>query len=155
MQEYQKRINVLDYLSIVRSIPNIWKENIQDRILQGNIDDRMDEMDQSIVVTGLINTVKTCKTIYWTLLEQSIEAQTNYITKWCNIFDIDQTSFTWNKIHSSSFHATQNTILRTFQYKLIKRTLPTNIHLKRYGIKQYDTYEFCGIDLETYEHIFN
>ena len=153
-RRFQKRINILDYLSIVQSIPNTWKENTKFRLMEGNLDDRMDDMDDNFLVTGLINTTKTCKFIYWKLIEQSIEANTNYITKWCNIFHMDQTPITWNKIHLSPFYATQDTKLRTFQYKLIKRTLPTNVQLKRYGIKQYDTCEFCRNDTETYEHIF-
>ena len=60
----------------------------------------------------------------------------------------------WETIYLSNFRTTIDTRLRTFQFKLIRRTLPTNVHLKIYGIKDSDICDLCHEEVETYEHLF-
>ena len=78
----------------------------------------------------------------------------NNIDKWCGMFNLAYTQNTWSKYYHSAFYATLDTKLRTFQYKIIRRILPTNVQLKRFGIKHSDTCDFCHIAVETYEHLF-
>ena len=43
---------------------------------------------------------------------------------------------------------------RSFQYRLIHRAIITNIHLKRWKMKESDECSFCGEQRETYLHLF-
>jgi len=47
-------------------------------------------------------------------------------TKWENSFDIDSTSINWENTYKNIFSSTIDTTLRSFQYKIVMRIIPTN-----------------------------
>jgi hypothetical protein len=97
---------------------------------------------------------KCCNYIYWTKVETYILPNNNNIYKWRSIFNLTHTQKISSKYYHSAFYATLNIKLRTFQYKIIRRILPTNIRLKRVGIKHNDICDFCKNVVETYEYLF-
>ena len=76
------------------------------------------------------------------------------ITKWeaeiaevCN----EEQFLKWCK----NIYLTTNTPkLRSFQYRLIHRAIITNIHLYKWGKRENDLCSMCGLEKETYTHLF-
>ena len=42
----------------------------------------------------------------------------------------------------------------SFQYRLLHRTVITNVHLQKWGILDTDKCSFCGMERELYQHLF-
>jgi len=149
-QKYNVNINFLDHMSIVSSIPQHWKNITQEEMRLNNA--AYDNYPDYVNV--MLEKEKTCNYIYWELLPKFIVKNDNNIDKWCDIFNMDRDTIIWQAIYKSAKYATQDTKLITFQYKLIRRILPTNVHLKLYKIKNDDVCDLCGECTETYEHLF-
>ena len=146
--KYNSRVNYLDYLSLIHSIPISWRNQIQNRT------DNINEYDNLVHISSLLNKPKVCSYIYWTLVNKSVQINEKNIIRWSEILNIDVDIPDWNNIYCIPYYATIDTKLRTFQYKLLRRVLVTNIHLKLYGIKTYEECDFCKQEKETYEHLF-
>ena len=149
-QKYNVNINFMDHMSLVNSIPRHWKNKIQEEMQMNNI--VTDNYPDYVHV--MLEKEKTCNYIYWELLPKLFVKNDNNIDKWCVILNMDRDTIIWQDIYKSAKYATQDSKLITFQYKLIRRILPTNIHLKLYKIKDNDVCDLCGESTETYEHLF-
>jgi len=150
-QKYDVQINPLDFMSLVQSIPKAWKDKTRLALTNINTDENKSINSQT---SNILETDRVCNHAYWKILPKYAQNNNNNATKWCDIFQIEHTSGMWAKIYRSPVHATRDTKLRTFQYKLLKRILPTNMDLKLFKIKQHDRCSFCDNNLETYEHLF-
>jgi hypothetical protein len=112
----------------------------------------MSKNDQKLIYKNMIIPLnlttkdKCCNYIYWKKVDTDILPN--------NIFNLTHIQKAWLKYYHSAFYATLDTKLRTFQYKSIRRSLPTNIQLKPVGSKHSDICDFCNNAVETYEHLF-
>ncbi len=145
------RINALDYMSVIHSIPRLWKIHIEQEIF-------INENIMPIWLTDIITQNKVCKFIYWYVIENQTK-QDNYNNEitWSMELDLDfdvRDRVNWSNTYYMANRATLDTNLRTFQYKLLNRSLVTNIQLRRFGIKESEQCDFCNLYAETYEHLF-
>ena len=62
--------------------------------------------------------------------------------------------FKWKTVYQIPYKCSTDTTLRSFQYKILTRIIPTNKLLYKYKIKPSNTCEFCSSYVETIEHIF-
>ncbi len=131
----------------------MWKNEIAREI--ENIDIiNLDTHGNSNMISHFINQFKICNSVYWCLNKGYTQQNKNNIRKWNEILHTTEDKGLWEKINTLTFHATLDSKLRTFQYKLVRRILPTNIQLKLYGIKENDVCDLCRNEIETYEHLF-
>lgn len=72
--------------------------------------------------------------------------------KWAS--DMNCTTLQWNKIYVLPIKCTIDTLLREFQYKFLKRIIPTNTFLFKCKIANSRLCDFCLSDIETVKHLF-
>ena len=63
-------------------------------------------------------------------------------------------SIDWKQAYIFPFSATSGIVLRSFQFKILHRILPTNKHLFTCKLKNSNLCDFCSSSIETIEHIF-
>ena len=142
----------MDYTSLIKSIPNDWKQEILQEYTNRNQDQTKIYMYQHSHLTQM---EKVCNKVYWYLIKNMLHQNKNNMQRWEEVFDITLENNVQEDIYRLPWHATLDTKLRTFQYKLLKRILPTKIHLKKYNITDNDLCSFCAIQPESYEHLFH
>lgn len=148
------KLNVLDYMSLIQTLPKQWSTHLKHL----NPDTFVEEHVKSPHLVKIINTDKVCKNVYWSIINYKTSKENyNNEVKWIenvtiNIIRGDRNC--WKTIYYMPFRATLDSHMRSFQFKLVNRTLITNRHLKLYNIKEQDYCEFCKVQTETYEHLF-
>ena len=60
----------------------------------------------------------------------------------------------WNEIYNTSFKTTLDTTLRSFQYKMLMRIIPTNKMLYKFKYVSSSLCDFCSAAIESIEHLF-
>jgi hypothetical protein len=148
------RLNVLDYMSLIQSIPKQWKTYL----INAEFDNFVDEHVMPAHLIKLIQTEKVCKYVYWLLIYKKTK-KNNYTNelKWIDrdiLYIENGDRRIWKTFYYMSYKATLDSHMRSFQYKLVSRILVTNRQLKMYKIKDTDLCEFCNMEIETYEHLF-
>ena len=97
--------------------------------------------------------MKVCKGTY-VKFQQGKHFQRSHKQKWANILNKDINEELWCKLFSSNFRCTIESKLRSFQYQILLRSLPTNKSLKEWKIKNSDLCFYCNLEPETIEHLF-
>ena len=77
-----------------------------------------------------------------------------YKEKWIGNLHVNIDEKDWKCINSLMFKITQDTYIRWFQYRIIHRTIATNVMLYRYNIVNSELCTFCGQSAETIFHLF-
>ena len=131
------------YLSLVRSIQNIWKINIKNEILNTPI--------MPTLIRQVLKAKQTNKYIYTYILRKQSPVN-NCEQKWNEKF-INET-LNWKTIYTSTLVATNDIKLRNFQYKFIMRIIPNNKFLQKCGIADSALCEFCNMVIETTGRLF-
>jgi len=75
-------------------------------------------------------------------------------TKWENSFNIDSSSINWENTYKNIISSTIDTTLRSFQYKIVIRIIPTNKMLFKFQYVSSSLCTFCNANIETIEHLF-
>ena len=68
--------------------------------------------------------------------------------------DLCPSLYEYGREHLSIFKLTNVTKYRSFQYRLMQRGIVTNVHLKKWKIKECEMCSFCGLEKETLCHLF-
>ena len=74
--------------------------------------------------------------------------------KWSKTFNCDISKSEMQIAFDSIKKTTVIGKLRSFQYRLLRRAIFTNTHLKRWGLRETDRCSFCEIHEETVIHLF-
>ena len=129
--------NWLEYQGLVSAIPNRWKNILTRQVRKYE----QYEHKYERLLTKLKN---RSKIVYSELISNSLTS-VDFYNKWCvNI--LNETNLTLEEYMNwfeTLYKITNVTKLRDFQYRLLHKRLPTNRELKRWGIKQSDTCNFC------------
>ena len=107
-----------------------------------------------ISAKDVVSVKKCTKYVYEFLIQNLCEEPSEAYLKWNNELNVQYDSDIWSTIFLKLAKTTKSTKLRYFQYRIFHRILPTNIHLKRFRIKETDLCSFCGEEQETYLHLF-
>lgn len=134
----------LKYLTIVHSIPNRWKMNIQNE----NIDTPL----QPSIISQIIKSKQTNKYVYDALRKSVIATEKRSEQKWEEEFK--EETFSWKKIYSVSLLSTKDIKLQNFQYKHLFRIIPTNKFLFKCNIEDSALCDFCSMNIQTLNHLF-
>ena len=84
------------------------------------------------------------------MLQQPLRSQ----GKWLADDLIGNMTVSWENTYTLAFVCTKETKLREFQFKLPHRRIATNDFLHKIGIKQSDSFTFCGEATENLVHLF-
>ena len=142
---YQSKLNFLEYGQLLGSVPGKWKSMLtaQNELPQRKIS----------VVDKIKSTDKISKFVYPHLIS-TLPRRTVHEEKWCDSIQEDFDTSIWAKIYNSAFETTIDSKFRSFQYKIITRTLVTNKSLYTWKIKNSSNCTFCLVEEETILHLF-
>ena len=140
-----KRLNFVDYYSLKHSIPRKWRSGLKDKLHKNEI------VQQALV--NLLKLQKTCRGVYQTFLKKLQVTRPNK-QKWALVLGEDFNEGIWEHFYSVNFQSTIDSKLRSFQYKLLHRAIPTNKYLFQCKIKDSDLCYFCHETTESLEHLF-
>ena len=139
-------INYLDYQGLLSSIPKEWKDNISvhnvGKLKEVNVDMNWVSSYQHV-----------CKKVY-SILNDQVEVNEQCHQIWDNICRAETIPDTWKTRYQIIYLSTIESKMRSFQFKLIKRILPTNSFLFKCNIIAHDICTFCEMFPETLEHLF-
>ena len=147
------RPNILTYLGLLKAIPNEWKKVV---LGKGKLLNQSSNNCDYISAKDVVSVKKCTKYVYEFLIQNLCEepSAVYMYLKWNNELNVQYDSDIWSTIFLKLEKTTKFTKLRYFQYRILHRILPTNIHLKRFRIKETDLCSFCGEEQETYLHFF-
>ena len=85
-----------------------------------------------------------CKDFYWSLIDR-MKVQPSCIKKWTEIFPKfkDSDPEIWNTIFRMSYNATHETVIQSFQYRIIHRIIPCNKWLNTITVKETNICNYC------------
>ena len=145
--KYNINLNFLELMSIKKSIP----ERIKN-IIMGY--DNKENYAFGRLIVEFCSKDKSNKYIYNKLVSSKCKV-IKCKEKWGNILNVDLEETDWNKIFSLTNKITKDSQIRTFQYKLIHRFLPTNSLLRLYQIKDNPNCLNCKDIVEDLVHLFH
>lgn len=134
----------LKYFSLISSIDKQWKI----RLNTGTSDS-----PQVLNITKVINLRKPYKYLYSMHTKGHNKTVINKSeNKWNNVYNLNKVD--WSQVYTNPFKCTIDTRLRAFQYKFLKRILPTNVFLHKCKLVQSGPCDLCNMYNETVIHLF-
>ena len=139
------RCTVLDYHSLIVSIPRKWR----DLIARSN--SKLESVNCNKLMGEIMATNKVCKLMYTKFIKKlnyKIKAHDKWEQRLETNAEID-----WAKCNKLAKSVTQSAKLVSFQYKILNNILCTNRTLRQCNIKADDLCTFCNINPETISHL--
>ena len=140
------RLNVLDYYSLIKSIPRQWTDKIN---LYGH---KLDNAKGNKLLNEIVQSKQVCKLIYSKLLKK-LEVSSKARQKWNVVLNSTVPEDKWKLYNCTPRKITMNTKLISFQYKVAQHILCTNKVLKKCNKRIDDNCTFCKRDSETTWHL--
>ena len=134
----------LKYLSLVQSISNFWKLQLKHE--NGLVPIKMTLLNQ------LLRVKQTNTFVYNLLLNYENVEENKSEQKWSKMFVNEDLN--WKKIYITPIIATNDIKLREFQYKCLKRIIPSNSYLHKCKLVSSSLCDFCNMEIETLSHLF-
>ena len=130
----------------MHSIPRPWKTEIlqQKNKIIGQV--------TQTCLEEILNMKKVCKETYWKIMD-TIKPKRNFLKKWSEYFRTQITEKEMSEYFTLNFLCTNENKMRSFQYKILQRSLTTNKFLNICKIGEDKCY-FCKTEVETLEHLF-
>ena len=86
------------------------------------------EIDDTMKCYKLSETKQVSKQIYWNLIEKYYPPSSSAYTRWQHELKLDkQDDITWKNLLPEFFRMIKPTKLRYFQYRVLTKTLTTNV----------------------------
>lgn len=131
-------------MSLVDSVPRDWKTNV--KFENVNIPRELNVLDT------LLKVKHTNKFIYNIFMKKDIVEDKKSKIKWNTSFLNEDLN--WKTIYITPLKSTTDIKLRNFQYKFLHRTVPTNQFLAKCNLVSSSLCDFCGMEIETINHLF-
>jgi len=147
-QQFNINITFFDHLCLINSIPRNIKEVIS-RYRQPNA-----ALTFGKLVLDICTEPKVCRYTYAFLVKQ-LQEVINAKQKWEHAIGHQLEDKDWEHIFILPNKITIDAKLRTFQYKIIHRVLPSNKLLNLYNIRAEPWCDNCNNIPETLEHLFH
>lgn len=148
-QKYNLNIRVMDYNSLVHSIPREWKNAVKDKAVH-NV------MDKSWSTKMFIKSIACnidnlhCKDFYWEFVSMISELPKSE-HKWSEYTNTE--NICWQDIYAIPYSITRETYLQSFQYKIQHRFYPCNYTLSIWYKEHSNECTQCG-NVDYLEHFF-
>jgi hypothetical protein len=142
-EKYDIETNFLEYYSLLSAIPRPWATNKRVMVSPVNL------------IEIISRAQKPSKLIYKCLLEEAATFPDTLIQKWqqeleTQDINADMLKKSFKMLYSSS----TSTKIRSFQYRLLHRSIGINSKLFEWGIRETNMCDLCKKEVETYIHLF-
>ena len=139
------------YNSLKSALPQDWKDFFEEWETTQFLPIPPHNLDTFMCLEGR----KISRTVYSFLAEDVTLIHSKFIKWKLEVGDeMSDTLIDFGKKHLDIFKVTNIPKLRSFQYRILQRGLVTNIQLFKWDIKSSDLCSFCGVEQETYAHLF-
>jgi hypothetical protein len=143
--KFDVNINILDYHGLMHSIPNEWRNKLNDTIYEKG---RTEETNFDKIIKGTgVN-----KKAYLKLINNSRYIDAKF-TKWELLLNTRIPNEEREQICEMPYMVTMDSKSRTLHYKIINKILVTNKYLHMCKIKDSNLCTFCNLHEETIEHV--
>ena len=144
--EYNVKLNFLEYMRLIKSIPYTWKQILKHNVMEDNT---------TIVEYNKLKRYKNLKSgdIYWLLLplkHNMLEIPKTH-TYWINKYNLKEETF--YKLINIIYKCNRITFIQALQYKIINKIFNCNHWLCKVKIVDSSKCRFCEEE-ETIEHFF-
>lgn len=137
------QIDILEYMSLVQNIPQHWK-----RLLR-----RDTNIQVPIPRYQLLDKYQSIVRIAYTCMNNRTFVTDAKRNRWEVKFDIELWPEQFAKIYKAIWSITNNSKLRSFQYRLLMHALVTNVQLFRWKLTSSARCTFCNLTDETEKHL--
>ena len=145
INKFNLKCTLLQAYAIICTIPSSWKSKIRE------FGKRLPVV-KSQNVERLFKTTKVTSFTY-DILRKSVAIQPSKVhRKWNK--HLPSPVEDWSTYCRIPFLCTNASKLRSFQYRILHRTIDTNVLLKEMGVKDHDDCFFCDCNPETIEQLF-
>ena len=141
--QFKIKATYLDYLGLVRSLPRRWRAETTKKKEQRPV--------MHPYVAFFLQARQGAKPFYDKIIGLKHKDSEN---AWERRWENQVGNVNWREIYTSAYRATQSVRLQMLQYKIITRTVATNILLNRMGVVETDKCMRCNRYRETIEHRF-
>ena len=142
---YNIKCNFLNAMQIRQSIPSNWRTVIQVNNVKRIPDDERNTPFLFIHNKKHMLENTHTNTLYWIFVEKK-KRPPACIKRWTENYP--NLNFSeeecWKNIFTHSFHISRDTILQSFQYRLIHRIIPCNEKLYEWNIVQIPACSYCN-----------
>ena len=129
----------LRYLQLINSIP----KTIRSKLISSDI---TQPSEFKSMLDNLNTKTKLSKYLYNTFIKNN-SFEPTHKQKWIDQFK--DTTFNWNEVYNMPYIATIDTLIQSFQYKIINRTIPTNKFLFKCELTCSTLCNFCSCNSVT------
>ena len=153
IEKYGSIIDVITYTTLLLSIPKEWIRILKKKDYMG-IDNnfRIQKIDK---INKNKKNKHTCtKIIYQDAVQKIATSNDKKRFQWEKDLNIEINDSKWEKMYTHVYELTESTKLRFFQYRLLNRSLTTNIHVSKWLQGQDQFCTFCKKVPENYVHLF-
>ena len=140
------QLNLL-YNQLVSAIPQRWKQTLR----QNYHIDAFTEMIPNVQI--LCKVGKVTRFIHQKMTEK-LPVDFSRKVKWESDLNITISEDDWLSFFTNMYEATVYNKLRFLQFRLLYRTLVTNVQRFKWGTVESDLCSFCGMAPEAYAHLF-
>ena len=138
----------LNYLALIKRIPEHWKSLLQSPPNDNNADNKLTEIWQ------LMSRTKVASGFYWYILNtKETEGYDHGYVTWKKELKSDIEKEDWEKVRQLAFKISTSTKLRYFQYRLLSKKLTTNVHRNIWDNSVSPLCALCKNDKETTIHL--
>ena len=139
---------LLTYYGIIASIPRVWKVELRNNVLDF-------VLDLGYNVEEIAARPSFTKWIYWSLIDKLFPLHVDTRRIWQKELNIDIPPNQWEACLDLLFQSVKPVKLRLFQYRLLTKTLTTNVLRHKWDPLNISPYCFyCNKTKETYLHLF-
>ena len=145
---YNIRLEPLKYFGLISSLRYLYNSNFS-----GN--EPRDAVKPDSFLEAFSKSKKTNKFVYEKLISVKSTSPVKSQWKWNDsINSYEGFTADWKSAYCLAARCTKSTKLINFQYRLLHRTLPTNLFLTKINIKQDPSCSFCRSHHENLIHLF-
>ena len=151
IEKYNVRCSFLNILQLRHIIPKPWMNKLKEckKICP-------DSRQPSINISGMYKSIEKlkCKDFYWALVDRT-KVEPKCVHKWSEIYPYFETAEPeiWKRIFNMAFNVTQETLIQSFQYRLIHRIIPCNKWLETIRVKDTNICNYCD-NVDDLQHFF-
>ena len=140
------KLDFLLYCGIIAAIPSRWKCTIKTDNVLGPIDQdtKMEILAKSSTVT---------KKVYWDLIESQYPSDANIWFRWATELRVDMSEEEWWLLFPNFLKQIIPTKLRYFQYRILTKTLVTNVKRSHWDQNISPLCSLCHLTNETMLHL--
>ena len=144
---YSFKIKQMDYNSLIHAIPSEWK--IKSKGTQPVI---QTQLCDKIYINKVARNISTlcCKDLYWEFVSMTSMSPKSE-QKWSKYLNAE--SFIWQDIYVIPYNVTRETVIQSFQYKILHRFYPCNYTLSVWYKDQSPHCNQCN-EVDLPEHFF-